>query len=261
MSRLGAALTALEPVPLDVLDERAALQRRIDNKYLVAWKRLELLLDALATDHEALEIDGRRAFAYESVYFDTPDLRAFHDHVADRRPRFKVRSRLYADQGACSFEVKAKRPGGEMVKESLPMDPADHGRITPAARRFLQEHLPELLAGEEMPELEPSLITRFERGTLAARSGSERVTCDAEIQLIRPGGRAVRLAGDHIVVETKSATGDERADRHLGHGGLEPVSLSKYRVGIGLLAARDPEPPLGGAPERWFRPVATHAGA
>ena len=35
---------------------------------------------------------------YESVYFDTPDLRCFPGHVEGREPRCKVRSRLYADR-------------------------------------------------------------------------------------------------------------------------------------------------------------------
>lgn len=260
VSRLGATLAALPPVTLAVLDERAALQRRVDKKYLVVWEQLERLVAALG-DHQALQIDGRRAFVYESVYFDTPGLRSFHDHVTGARPRFKVRTRLYADEGACSFEIKAKLAGDETVKEALAVDPGDHGRISSAARQFLHEHLTELLGVEEVPVFEPSLITRFERGTLAAGSGNERVTCDAEVELIRPGGGAVRLVGDHLVLETKSATGDEDADRHLRRAGIEPVSLSKYRVGIGLLAARDPEPPLGGAPERWFRPAGVPARA
>jgi hypothetical protein len=247
---LAGLLADLTPVSLEDLDTRAALQRRVDNKYLVPGDQLERLVGALAGDHDALEIDGRRAFRYESVYFDTPDLQSFWAHVEDRAPRHKIRSRLYVDSGACTFELKLKNADGETTKHALDQPPADHGRISPAALEFLREHL------GEVPELAPSLVTRFRRGTLAARDGAERITCDAAIELCRPGGRGVRLVGDHVVVETKSEDGEARADRLLRAGGLEPVSLSKYRTGIALLAAQDPEPQLGGTPERWFRPAA-----
>jgi hypothetical protein len=33
---------------------------------------------------------------------------------------------------------------------------------------------------------------------------------------------------------------------------VAPVSVSKYRLGIGLLAARDPDPPLGAERDRYI---------
>ncbi len=56
-----------------------------------------------------------------------------------------------------------------------------------------------------------------------------------------------------MLLETKSEDGRSPCDRILHeHGGLEPVSISKYRLGIGLLVARDPAPPLGAARDRLF---------
>ena len=254
-------LDGLRPIALRDLEERAALQRRVDRKYLVPLAVLERLVAALAGDHDALEIQGRRVFGYESVYFDTPDLRCFRDHVEGREPRFKVRSRLYTDSGASAFELKVKLGDGETAKESLDEDRADHGRLTEAAEGFLQHHLGRLLELDELPPLEHSLATTFRRATLGARSGAERVTCDVALELRRPDGTAVRLIDDHAIVETKSEGGDGRADHALRELGAEPVSLSKYRVGIGLLAARDPEPQLGGAPQRWFAPLGDQTAA
>jgi hypothetical protein len=39
-----------------------------------------------------------------------------------------------------------------------------------------------------------------------------------------------------MLIETKGESGDGPADRALKRLGAEPVSLSKYRVGIGLLS-------------------------
>src|SRR4051812_22362609 len=105
---LDAVLASFAPVSLETLDERAALLRRVDSKYVISPDELLELLAGSAGDHDALEIDGRRRFSYRTVYFDTPDLRTFHDHVAGRRPRFKLRTRCYLDSQNCQFEVKVK---------------------------------------------------------------------------------------------------------------------------------------------------------
>jgi hypothetical protein len=70
-AELESAVASLRPVTLDVLDERARLQRRVDRKYIVRQDRFGEILAELEDDQEALEIGGRRRFAYESVYFDT----------------------------------------------------------------------------------------------------------------------------------------------------------------------------------------------
>jgi hypothetical protein len=229
-----------------------ALQRRVDRKYLVGEDAFAELVRRLGEDHAVLTIEGRRVFAYESVYFDTTELRCFRDHVEDRSPRFKVRSRLYHESGVCSFEVKVKLDDDETVKENLDYDGADHGRITPEARDFLVEVI-ENTAGRKPPDdLEPALTTRFRRGTLGANDGSDRITIDFELRLERPGEGSVCLLPGHVVVETKSEAGQGRCDRLLEEAGISSISLSKYRLGIGTLAAPDPEPPLGPDRERYL---------
>lgn len=42
-----------------------------------------------------------------------------------------------------------------------------------------------------------------------------------------------------ILVETKSENGDSPADRVLAELGVEPISLSKYRVGMSLVGGAD----------------------
>jgi VTC domain len=184
-----------DPVSLEELDERAALLRRVDNKYAVERERFEELLERLRDDHQALEIDGRRVFEYCSTYFDTPDLRCFTDHVEDRQPRFKARTRLYVDSDTCVFEVKLKREDGETDKRQTDHAVKDAERLTDSARRCLEQALGD--AGLEAPgEMGPTLLTSFRRVTLAAR---------------------------------------ER---------LEPISVSKYRVGMSLVGggSRAPQP-------------------
>jgi hypothetical protein len=233
-----------EPVSLEELDERAALLRRVDNKYAVPRERFVELLDRLRGDHQALEIDGRRVFEYCSTYFDSPDLRCFTDHVEDRQPRFKARTRLYVDSDSCVFEVKLKREDGETDKRQVEHPVADAERFTDSARRCLEQALDD--AGLEAPErMAPTLLTRFHRITLAAREGSGRLTCDVDVDLSNPDGAAARMRDGVILVETKSEAGDSAADRTLADLGLEPVSLSKYRVGMSLVGGTDRAPQPG----------------
>jgi VTC domain len=248
-------LERFAPISLEELDRRASFQRRVDNKYLVPLDALERVVAELADDHEVLEIDGRRVFRYESAYFDTPSLDSFRDHVADRTPRVKVRSRLYVDADASAFELKVKLGDGETRKEAIDQQPEEHGLLTERAREFLSRNLEGVLGGAAPADLEPALVTRFERATLVAKSGVERVTLDTRVELARPGERGLRLVDGLVLVEAKSETGEEAADRLLRDAGIEPVALSKYRVGIGLLVTDDPEPQLGGRADQLFRPA------
>jgi hypothetical protein len=231
-----AVVAELEPISLEELDERSALRRRVDTKYVVPGERLADLIEEISDSYAVLEIDGHRRFSYESVYFDTPDLRCFHDHVNGVRPRFKARTRLYQETGACFFEVKVRQED-DMVKRQLPYDRADHGSLTPEARRFVEEVL-----GDAAPDdLAPSLSTTYDRITLGAKAGGERVTTDLSVELRTMDDQSVRLRDELTLVETKSGEGGGGVDELLRAEGCEPLSISKYRLGVGLLLADDPE--------------------
>lgn len=232
-------LAPLETISLAQLDERAALLRRVDRKYLIDEDAFAELVRRLGEDHAVLTIDGGQVFAYESVYFDTAALRCFRDHVEGRRPRFKARTRLYADSGLCHFEIKIKDARDETDKRQAE-HPADAtAQLRDSDERLVRETLAE--AGIEQPgELEPVLRTVFRRITLAAAEGGARVTCDLDLRLERMDGEALRLRPDLVLVETKSEGGDGRADRLLAEMGIAPRSLSKYRTGIDLLVEADP---------------------
>jgi hypothetical protein len=235
----GLSLDRFEPVSLAELDERAALQRRVDQKYLVDAGRLAQLLDALCPDHVVLEIDGGRTFDYRSTYFDTPELKCFFDHVRDVVPRYKLRTRRYVTTHACAFEVKIKQEDGETVKHSVDHG-ADEGEITPEARRLIDRALRG--AGLEPPgELETTLVTEFARSTLALRDGGERVTIDRGVRLSH-GDESLVLRDDFALLESKNEDGEGRADRVLAELGAQPISLSKYRLGIGRLACHGADP-------------------
>jgi VTC domain len=235
-------LEALRPVSLEALEERAELLRRVDSKYLVARAELAALVRELAGDHDVLEIDGRRRFAYRSVYFDTPELRTFRDHVRGVRPRFKLRTRSYLDSGLCLFEVKLKTADDETQKRQAEHPAGEPERLTGEARELVRETLGE--AGVAAPEdLRPLLATEFDRFTLAAREGAARITVDTGLRLRRlTDGVACAMDASLALVETKSEDGASRADELLERDGFAPISMSKYRTGVDLLLEQEDSP-------------------
>ncbi len=225
------------PISLDAVLARAALQERADRKYLVDRELVGALVDSLAHDHLALEIGGRRRFAYETVYFDTPALDCYRDHVRGRRRRFKSRTRLYADSGYCVFDVKLKDGRGRTLKRTLPIAPAEHGRLTHRMLDFLRRELAAAYGHGAPPELVPVVRTSFSRLTLVARDRAERVTCDAGLAFAT-GDVEVGLPAGAVVVETKTERGIGAADRRLRALGARPVGAwSKYCVAVALTRA------------------------
>ena len=233
---LEDALARFDGVSLAELEERAALLKRVDNKYSVVWECFLELLDRLRAGHDVLDMDGERMFSYRTTYFDTPELRCYTDHVEDRHPRFKARTRLYVDSDSCVFEVKLKR------QIDYPVSDAD--RFTDSAQHCLAEALRD--AGLEAPaHMAPTLQTAFRRITFASRDSAERLTCDLEVRLSNPDGDVARMRDGLVLVETKTEEGDSTAQSILVEVGAEEISLSKYRVGMSLVGAADDTPQPG----------------
>ncbi len=223
-----APLAQLSSIGLDELNSQAALQDRMETKYVVSGAQLTELLVRLAASHRALDIDGRRAFAYRTTYYDTDDLLTFREHVQRRRRRFKCRKRLYLDSRLSVFEVKLKGTRGRTLKHARACDPAE--RLAEDDVAFLRERLLDAYGRELCQPLSPTLVVACRRMTLASADCAERVTCDVDLRL----GRG-RLVDGLAVIETKSMNGGGEADRLLREMGVRPVErFSKYLLGVAL---------------------------
>lgn len=242
-----AALAHLPAVGLDELQATAALQTRVDRKYVLPLGALPDLVAALPDGTRRLVIDGRDAFGYESVYFDTPELDAFHLAAGRRRRRYKVRTRTYTDTGGCWLEVKTRGPRGTTVKDRREHDVRARDQVGDALGFVvdtLAAHgvaLPDPRSGDE-PLLAPTLTTQYRRRTLHLPDGA-RLTVDTGLEWL--GARSAAAVPGHAVVETKSVAGASAADRALWALGHRPSRISKYATGLVVL-----DPALGGRPWR-----------
>jgi hypothetical protein len=229
---LLAATSGLPPVSLTEVLEHAALDTRVDVKYVVPSRLFAGLVARLGRRLRVLEIDGRRAFGYQSVYFDTPDLLSYHDHLQDNRRRFKVRTRTYLDSGDCVLEVKVKGRRSATVKHRGPYPVEERFRLNAAGRRFVSAYVdpPDVTA-----LLRPILVTSYHRLTLVDLDRGVRITCDADL-ICRSGDRWTEGLGDRLLVEMKSPT-TPSALAHLFHDiGVRPAVFSKYCLAVAMLA-------------------------
>src|SRR5215217_1408607 len=90
-------LRHLPPVGLEELNNEAALQTRVDRKYVVPAGLARQLLGSFSKGVRVLEMDGSRSFAYDSVYFDTANLDSYLLAARGHRRRYKIRTRTYVD--------------------------------------------------------------------------------------------------------------------------------------------------------------------
>jgi len=235
-------LAAAAPISLAELDAAAALQHRIDTKYLITLDQLDHVADRLSSTHRRLVIDGISAFGYRSSYLDTGSYACFHAHRQGRRLRFKARTRCYDDTGLCRFEIKLKDGRGGTDKHSRTVPATQFATVPDLAAAFLTEVLATRYSIAAPTDLTPRLLVSHHRHTLAARSGACRVTLDTGLRFTA-GPVTAGLRDGLVLVETKSARGRSEADALLRRAGARPVTVSKYCSGMALTSPHLPDQP------------------
>lgn len=212
LSAVDPGLLALQP-----------LLRRADTKFVLPRQALEPLLDQLSPHFGVVESSGRRLASYATQYFDTPDLRCYHDHRRGVRPRHKIRIRHYRDRAQTFLEIKTRR-GMVSDKQRFPREVGHPG---------LDFDDRELIAGLiGLDDLVAQAWTLYSRATLVALDRVERLTIDTDIELRTEAGagRLDRVA----IVEVKQPRRDNgspamQALRRLAH---RPLSISKYCTAV-----------------------------
>ena len=238
----------MNPISLAELVDKAELQTRVDRKYVLPVADAQALLGRLDPSTRVLQIDGRRRFRYQSIYFDTPDLVSFRLAALRRRHRFKIRTRSYLDSGCCWLEVKTPGIRGGTIKNRLPYQPDDRNTLVPG-RSFVDG----LLGAQAGLTFAPTLTTHYLRSTFYLPAGHTRATLDVDLAWEDADGR--RLQRPHLaVVETKTGGGASAIDRLLWAGGHRPATISKYATGLAALRPELPDAP-------WRRTLRRHFAA
>lgn len=251
-----------EPISLETLNLKAAMQTRIDRKYLLTSRQAKQVLATLPAQPAVLEIQNQRDFSYDSVYFDTPNLESYLLAATGRRNRYKVRTRSYLDTGTTYLEVKTEGARAATVKERIPYTLADRDRLNAEGRSYLAESLAHLTSWE--PEaFAPVLATGYRRTTVYLPQEEKnpvdsRMTIDTSLTWTplatasSPAGKKQvgrsYLAQGLVIIETKSGSAPSIADKHLWRAGIRPSKISKFATG---LAALNPDLPSN----KWHRTI------
>jgi hypothetical protein len=232
LSALAGYVEARPAVSLERVLAVAQLTTRHELKYVVPLETLPAIIECLPRDLAALDIDDRRMFVYQSVYFDTESFALYRQHVQGRRKRYKARTRSYCDTGDTMLEVKLKGRRGETVKERLAYDFGRRDELTCEGRAFLASVIDQAY-GLPVPPLKPALTTAYRRATLVDLEQGSRLTVDVDLSWsdVANSHRAGHLA----LVESKSLSGAGPVDALLTSMGIRPVRISKYCLGVALL--------------------------
>ncbi len=236
MNPIDTVIASFDRIGLDELNQRAELMTRRDTKYLLTNVQVQAFLARVKSDFDALDIDGKTAFSYDSAYFDSDNLHCFGDHNQNRRQRVKIRLRHYEDTQRFFMEIKLKGRNGATTKRRLPIE-AIHFRSSQLPDE-LDRYLKSVVLQHHQRDLpysySKSLHVRYRRSTLIAKSGAERVTLDNRLNFAR-ADKAVDLSSALWVIEVKSAKGVSGTDRILRELGARPAALcSKYCVGLSM---------------------------
>jgi hypothetical protein len=225
----SAALESFESASLELIKSRALLIRT-DIKFFGRAERLEDIIPELAEHYAVIRVPGGCAARYQSTYFDTPDLRCFHDHRRGRRLRHKVRIRHYEDRSLTFLEIKSKKNARVTDKHRLDL-PYGTRELTVSGREFLARHC-------DLPvdQLQVTLDNRFRRISLIGKDLQERVTIDLDLH-----ARYAEHEKDFdglVVIEVKQHPYNPHSPIMLAmqRAGMHERSLSKYTTAMAELA-------------------------
>ncbi len=199
-----------------------SLLRRIDSKFLISEPDAANILGEILSAYKIVKAGTERIASYRTLYYDTPNLRCFHDHRRGRRPRHKIRIRHYDDRAVSFLEVKTRRSSMVSTKARQPQ-PFDQATIGCQGLNFVDENSP-----LDASKLEPSVRTDFNRIMLVSEQTNERITVDTNLRILL-NGRSKKLIGA-VIVEVKQSPFSTRTPvmKALRQHGCRPTSASKY---------------------------------
>ena len=215
-------LQSFDPISLKEMD-RVKLMNRIDTKFAFDKNTLIQILPLLKANYFSLEIEGKRALTYESLYFDDADFSLFNDHHNRRMNRYKFRIRNYVESKLFYFEIKHKIKG-RTDKHRIPTD-GFHKTLSPEEREFVMKN------SHKPYELIPVLTNKFRRITLVNKLENERLTLDFNL-IFNNELKSVELS-ELVIAELKQQKLNRRSPFYqlMKSLHIRPYRLSKYCIG------------------------------
>ncbi len=223
---LENAVRQLKPLTLKEMDSVRLLDRQ-DTKYTFHIKYLPEFLEDAKDKYRVLEIDQRRIFQYDTLYYDTDDFLLYKYHHNEKVNRLKVRFRKYVESKLTFFEVKYKLFGTRTAKERIRTDDI---------KSALSEDEFDLIHDVQFDKLDlkEKLWVYYKRITLVNNELTERVTIDVNLKFkhLDKEAEIENLA----IVEIKQNKRSVLMPfvQLMKKKRIPPLSISKYCLGIAL---------------------------
>lgn len=226
MAAPGEILERFEPISLDEMDG-VKLMNRTDTKYTFNREQFAAVMQQVLPQYRILEIEGKRASRYKTLYYDTSDYRLYARHHAGGLNRYKIRHRTYLESNIGFLEVKFKSNKGRTVKD----------RIRKKEVPLLWEADTETFLKEMLPfdphTLKPVIWVNYSRITLVNKTSAERVTIDIDLEYEQ--GDVRKNLSNLVIAEVKQ---ERRAAspfiKAMKRFHIREGAISKYCMGIAL---------------------------
>lgn len=220
-------LNTFDSIDLKGLDG-VQLLNRVDSKYVFHVNDFIEVLQCVKNDYYVLEIESKRMFSYESLYFDTEDYMLYKFHHNGKLNRLKVRFRKYLDSGLTYFEVKYKVKGDRTDKWRLKSEDISGDLTEKELELVKHDYL-------DIHGLQQKLWIHFKRITLASKKMDERLTIDLNVSF--DNFKDKRAFPELVIAEVKQNKSSVFSPiiQKFKSNHYEQIGFSKYSTGIALL--------------------------
>ncbi len=229
---LITALNQLSPISLKEMD-RVKLQNRTDTKFVFNADILPKVLTEIKPYYSILEIKEKRTNSYETLYYDTEDLRSYIQHHNGKANRIKVRFRKYIESELVFLEVKYKNNKSRTIKARTKTKDIEQG-LSDASKEFVEANSYSFFDGQEIV---PTLWNNFTRLTLVHKTANERLTIDLNLGFKSFDKKNEKNIPHIIIAEVKQEKASSNSDfiKAIRAHHIRQSSMSKYCVGTALL--------------------------
>jgi hypothetical protein len=155
--------------------EATRLMNRVDTKYIFRRENLPEILNKIQPYYHVLQLQSKRVFRYDTLYFDTPERLFYNQHLCGKLNRYKIRTRHYVETNTHYFEVKWKNNKRRTIKKRVELEDISE-EICPKSRLLLHQTMTDIPL-----DLEPTVWVYYHRFTLVNKQTPERLTFDLNL--------------------------------------------------------------------------------
>ena len=226
--RLKEILLGFDRITLSEMDA-VSLMKRTDTKYVFPKSHLPQIISKLSHKYKLLHVNDVCNNRYNTLYYDTPDLKFFYQHQNGKLNRYKVRSRMYLESKTFFLEVKFKNNKGKTIKTRVEKNSIEE-TLSKSSIEFINKK--QQLLGLDLVAKQ---WNDFSRLTMVGKEIQERVTIDYGLNF--KNDATCFSIPELVIVEIKQEKYNVASPfiQSLRQNKIRPMRFSKYCIGTILL--------------------------